>query len=116
MSVLEAQRRVAKTAFFSTARLGETITYNGVEIVALVYIGASLSRPDWNDAATSIEHANLADIATFSVCDDDVNSPNEGDVIVYGNDEYLVAQIIEHDVAGAHYVLFATKNTKPFGR
>ena len=34
MSVLEAQRRVTKKAFFSLDRLGETITYNGQEIVA----------------------------------------------------------------------------------
>ena len=120
MSVLEAQRRVSKKAFFSLDRLGEPITYNGQEIVALVYIGASMSRPDWNDAATAIEHANLADIATFSVCDDPddggVAEPQEGDVIVYKDIEYQVAQIIEHDVAGAHYVVFAVKNTKAFGR
>ena len=116
MSILEAQRRVTKKAFFSLDRLGETITYNGNEIVALVYIGASLSRPDWNDAATSVEHASLADIATFSVCDEDVVAPEEGDTIVYNGTQYTVAQIIEHDVAGCHFVVFAVKDTKAFGR
>lgn len=120
MSVLEAQRRICKKAFFSTDRLGEPVTYNGKEIVALVYTGASLSRTDWNDAATSVENANLADLAVFSVCDDTedggVPEPQEGDKIVYEGNTYLVAQIIKHDVAGAHYVVTATRNTKAFGR
>lgn len=116
MGMLEAQRRIAKNTFFNTDRLGETITYNGVEIVALVYIGASISRTDWNDAATSIEHSSLADLAVFSVCDEDVIEPCEGDEIIYKGTAYTVAQIILHDVAGAHFVVTASKENKAFGR
>lgn len=120
MSVLEAQRRVSRKAFFSLARSGETITYNGQEIIAIVEIGASQTRPDWNDAATSIEHADLADIAYFSVCDDPDNGgiaePQEGDTIVYNGTEYSAAQIIMHDVPASLYLVFAVKNTRAFGR
>ncbi len=120
MSVLDAQRRVCQKALFSLDRIGEPIVYNGQEIIALVEIGASLSRPDWNDAATSIEHASLADIAYFSVLDDVENGgvpePQEGDTIVYNETEYSVAQIIQHDIAASLYLVFAVKNTKAFGR
>lgn len=120
MSVLEAQRRVSKKAFYSLARTGETITYNGQEIVAIVEIGATLSRPDWNVPATSVEHADLTDIAYFSVLDDPddggVRQPEEGDTIVYNGEEYNVAQTVMHDVQAATYVVFAVRNTKAFGR
>ena len=119
MSVLEAQRRASKKAFFSTARLGETITYNGQDIIAIVEIGASLSRPDWNVPATAVEHASLTDIAYFSICDDvadgGIAEPQEGDTIVYNNAEYTVQQLVMHDVTGSLWLVFATKNTKAFG-
>jgi len=119
MSVLEAQRRVSKKAFFSSARLGEPITYNGQEVIAIVEIGATLSRPDWNVPATAVEHASLTDIAYFSICDDEndggIAEPQEGDVIVYNDTEYSVAQLVMHDVAGSLWLVFATKNTKAFG-
>ena len=119
MSVLEAQRRASKKAFFSTARLGETITYNGQEVIAIVEIGATLSRPDWNVPATAVEHASLSDIAYFSICDDvadgGIAEPQEGDTIVYNNAEYTVQQLVMHDVTGSLWLVFATKNTKAFG-
>lgn len=116
MGMMDAQRRISKNVYFSTKRLGEDIEYNGCAIIGLVYIGASASRTDWNDAATTVENANLADLATFSVCDEDVELPQEGDIIKYKDDEYEVVQIVEHDVAGAHWVLFATKGERAFGR
>lgn len=119
MSVLEAQRRTSKKAFFSLARLGETITYNGQEVIAIVEIGASMSRPDWNVPATQVEHASLTDIAYFSVCDDiedgGIPEPQEGDTIVYNGTEYNVAQLVMHDVTGSLWLVFAVKNTKAFG-
>lgn len=116
MSVLEAQRKASKKAFYSTARLGEEITYNGQNIIAIVEIGATLSRPDWNVPATAVEHASLTDIAYFSVCDDELeHEPQEGDTIVYNDAEYTVQQLVMHDKAGSTYVVFAVKNTKAFG-
>ena len=119
MSVLEAQRRTSKRAFFSLARLGELITYNGQEKIAIVEIGASMSRPDWNVPATQVEHASLTDIAYFSVCDDPndggITEPQEGDTIVYNGTEYNVAQLVMHDVTGCLWLVFAVKNTKAFG-
>lgn len=122
VTMLEAQRRVSRKAFFSLDRLGETIEYNGKQIVALAYPGATLSRTDWNDAATSIENANLADLAVFGICDDPTDEngidkpPTEGDEIVYNGETYYASQQIEHDVAGSHYVVFATKNHRAWGR
>lgn len=119
MSVLEAQRRASKKAFFSLARLGEPITYNGREVIAIVEVGASLSRPDWNVPATQVEHASLTDIAYFSICDDiedgGITEPQEGDTIVYNGTEYNVAQLVMHDVTGSLWLVFAVKNTKAFG-
>ena len=116
MSVLEAQRRASRKAFFSSARLGEQITYNGQELIAIVEIGASMSRPDWNVPATTVEHASLTDIAYFSICDEDIDhEPQEGDTVEYNGTQYLVAQVVMHDVAGSLWVIFAVKNTKAFG-
>lgn len=119
MSVLTAQRRTSKKAFFSLSRLGELITYNGQEKIAIVEIGASMSRPDWNVPATQVEHASLTDIAYFSVCDDvedgGIPEPQEGDTIIYNGTEYSVAQLVMHDVTGSLWLVFAVKNTKAFG-
>ena len=119
MSVIEAQRRASKKAFFSTARLGEEITYNGQNVIAIVEIGASMSRPDWNVPATQVEHASLTDIAYFSICDDvtdgGIAEPQEGDTIVYNGTEYSVAQLVLHDITGSLWLVFAVKNTKAFG-
>ncbi|EFR42330.1 MAG: hypothetical protein QP733_02015 [Dialister micraerophilus] len=121
MSMLNAQRRISKKVFFSEKRLGEKILYNGVEIVALVYIGSSLTRSDWNDTHTQIEHSRLGDLAVFSICDDvsdknGIKEPIEGDVIIYGDHVYGVSSIIEHDVTGCHWVVLASKEEKAYGR
>ena len=88
-------------------------------MVAIVEIGASMSRPDWNVPATAVEHASLTDIAYFSVCDDvengGIEEPQEGDTIEYNGKQYLVAQLVMHDVSGSLWVVFAVKNTKAFG-
>lgn len=116
MGMLEAHRRISRKAFFSLDRLGEVVKYNGEEIVALVYTGATLARPDWTDTATAIEHAAIADITTVCVCDEDVPDPQEGDSIVYKGETYVVAQIIKHDTAGCHWVLNCSANNKGYGR
>lgn len=120
MSMLDAQRRVSKTAFYSTDRLAERIRYNGKDIVAIVLIGADAQRTDWGDTATNIENAVLADMATFCVCDDpDIgidSSPVEGDIIEYDGVQYEVTQLALHDVAGCQYIVTASKNGLVMGR
>ena len=116
MSMISAQRKVFMTAAFSKDRLGEPIVYNGAEITALVEVGATMARTDWNNAATTIEEARLGDIATFSVMDTDVPEPQEGDIIEYKNDEYSVARVENHDEAGGHYVIDAIKCGRVTGR
>ena len=117
MSMLDAQRRVSKIAFYSTDRLAERIRYNGK---AIVIIGADAQRTDWGDTATNIENAVLADMATFCICDDpDIgidSSPVEGDIIEYDGVQYEVAQLAMHDVAGCQYVITASKNGLVMGR
>ena len=116
MSMIDTQRSIVATSCFSTKRIAETITYEGKEISALVEIGASFARTDWNDAATTTEEARLADAATISVLDTDVPSPQEGDVIVYKSETYFVSRVINHDEAGGNFVLDAMKNGKAYGR
>lgn len=120
MSMLDAQRRVSKIAFYSTDRLAERIRYNGKDIVAIVIIGADAQRTDLGDTATNIENAVLADMATFCICDDpDIgidSSPVEGDIIEYDGVQYEVAQLALHDVAGCQYIVTASKNGLVMGR
>ncbi len=116
MNMISAQRRIFTKAAFSTDRLGEPIVYNGAEITALVEIGATLARTDWNNAATTIEEARLGDNATFSVMDTDVPEPQEGDIIEYAGNEYSVARVENHDQAGGHYVLDTIKCGRVTGR
>lgn len=116
MSMISAQREIVKKSCFSTDRVAETITYNGVEITALVEIGPTLSRTDWNNAATTIEEARLANIAVFSVLDTDVANPTEGDHIVYNNETYNVSRIANYDKAGGHWLVEAMRSGKAFGR
>ena len=119
MGMMDAQRRICRKAFFSDKRLGEHISYNGKDIVALVYVGVSDSRSDWNEAKTVVENASLIDAAYFCVCDEGENgvlTPSEGDAIIYNGARYSVSNIVEHDVAGSHYVLLASKAERAFGR
>ena len=118
MNMIAAQRRVFAKAAFSTDRLGETIIYNGREITALVEVGASLARTDWNISHTTTEEARLGDLAVFSVLDTDFpdEPPQEGDEIIYHNDSYTVSRVDNHDEAGANYVIDAMRNGRAMGR
>lgn len=116
MTMIEAMRRVSKKAFFSKKRLAEDVVYNEKTISALCYIGATLSRTDWNDAATSIEHASLADLSVFIVCDTDVANPEVGDNITYKGITYSVANVMSHDEWGAQWVLSCSTNERAYGR
>nr|DAR24901.1 MAG TPA: ATP-binding sugar transporter [Caudoviricetes sp.] len=116
MSMISAQRKVFTKAAFSKERLGEPIIYEGNEIIALVEVGATLARTDWNNAATTIEEARLGDTATFSIMDTDVPSPQEGDKVVYKGDSYSVARVENHDEAGGHFVVDAIKKGRVMGR
>lgn len=120
MSMIDAQRRVTKQALFSLKRLAELIEYTDSEnvtkqIPALIEIGPEMSRSDWNDAATKVEHGSINDIAEFSVLKDDVPKPKEGDHIVYDGDKWKVAQVYKYDSAGHNYVLICSRNGKGWG-
>ena len=120
MSMLDAQRRVTKKALFSTERLAELIEYtdsNNVTktIPAIVMLSVEMSRSDWNDAATKVEHGSINDIAEFDILRDDVGTPKEGDHIKYMGETWKVAQVYNYDSAGDNYVVICSKNGKGWG-
>lgn len=119
MTMLDAQRRIVKTALFSVKRLGETAIYENKagqkEIVVLAEIGPEMSRSDWNDAATKVEHASLNDVAEFSILRSDILKPIEGDTIIYNNEKWNVTQNYRFDSAGDCYVLICTKRGAAYG-
>lgn len=119
MSMMDAQRRITKKALFSVKRLGETVIYENrdgqKEIVAIVEIGPEMSRSDWNDAATKVEHASVNDIAEISVLRSDIEKPVEGDTITYNGEKWNVTQGYRFDSAGNSYVLICTKRGTVYG-
>ncbi len=116
MTMIETQAAIVKAACFSTERVAETITYNGVEIPAIVEKGVEMARSDWNDAKTAVEGAAIADQALFSVLLTDVPDYQEGDEIISDGEKYIVSQRINLDKAGGNEVLLAVKNAKQLGR
>lgn len=120
MNMLNAQRRITRKALFSTRRLAEEIEYtdktNETKIIpAIVTLGPEMSRSDWNDAATKIEHGSINDIAEFNVLAEDVGKPNEGDHIKYMGETWKVAQVYNYDSQGDNYVVICSKNGKGWG-
>lgn len=115
MSMLDAQRRITKQALFCVKRLGEIILYTGMdnvqkEIIAIPQVGPEMSRSDWNDAATKVEHANLNDVAEFTILASDVPNPQEGDEIIYRNERWSVTQLYLYDNMGDAHVVICMKN------
>ena len=119
MSMLDAQRRIAKQALFSVKRLGEQIEYtneNGTHtIIAIIEIGTEQSRSDWNDSHTRIENSSMNDFANISVLRSDVPNPKEGDHITYNGEVWNVSQILLYDSAGDNYTLICSRRNKVYG-
>ena len=88
--------------------MGETVTYNGMEIKAIPEIGATL------DKNTGIEAAALADLAIFTISANDVPNPAPGNTIIYNNETYKVRRIQLVDSAGGLYVLEAVANSRGY--
>lgn len=120
MTMLDAQRRITKKALFSVKRLGEKILYTGAdnlkrEIVAIAQVGPEMSRSDWNDAATKVEHASLNDIAEFTILASDVPFPEEGDEIIYRGQRWSVSQLYLYDSQADTNVVICMKNGRAYG-
>lgn len=116
MGMIDKQREITRKAFFSDTRLGEHILYNDVDIIAIVELGVTLSRGDWNEAATQIEHASITDNALFTIRADDLESePDEGDTIIYGEKKYSVTQQILFDTGANAYVVSAMAKGRAYG-
>ena len=115
MTMLDAQRRITQKALFSVKRLGEEIEYTDSKnvtktIVAIIMLGTEMSRSDWNDSATQVEHGSINDIAEFNILRADVPKPNEGDHIKYMGETWKVVQVYNYDSAGDNYVLICSNN------
>lgn len=115
MSMLDAQRRITKQALFCAKRLGEPILYTGIddvqkEIIAIPQLGSEMSRSDWNDSATKVEHATLNDLAEFTILASDVPHPQEGDEIIYRGERWSVTQLYLYDSMGDANVVICMKN------
>lgn len=120
MTMLDAQRRISKTALFSVKRLGEKALYTGEdgvqkEIVLIAQIGPEMSRGDWNDAATRVEYSKINDIAEFTILRSDVAEVKEGDEIIYDGTRWLVTQLYLQDSAANANVVICMKNGRAFG-
>ena len=76
-----AEQMITDSAiFFNLAEHGEAITYNGVEIPAVVEPGVSLTR---GNAFETMEGTSSSGVAWIRM--DDVESPATGDSVVLGN-------------------------------
>lgn len=116
MGMIEKQREITRRAFFSDQRLGEHILYNDKDIIAIPEIGVSLSRGDWNEAATQIEHASILDNAVFTIRADDLDEkPVEGDTIIYNEEKYSVIQHVLFDSCANAYVVSCMRNGRAYG-
>lgn len=120
MSMLDACRRIYEKSLFSVKRLGETVIYIDSddvehEIIAIAQVGAEMSRGDWNDAATKVEHTALTDIAEFTILAKDIPHPQEGDNILYRGERWSVTQLYLYDSNGDANVVICMKNGRAFG-
>lgn len=85
-------KEVIQNATFDTALFAENITYNGVEMPAIVEIGENevQKSPAFNrHAGTVVVSGN----GFFTVSTNAVPKPKRGDVIVYNSKKYFVAGI-----------------------
>lgn len=106
-------KKIIQNAVFNDNVLAETITYNGVEILAIVEIGE-------NEAQQSpgfMRHYKAVVVqgnGYFTVSVDDVPEPKRGDLIVYDGKKYYVAGIELHDSAGGQFTLKVTADSKGY--
>ena len=76
-----AEQMIADSAiFFNLAEHGETITYNGVSIPAVVEPGVSMTRGNAFETMDGTSSSGVAWIRTS-----DVESPVTGDSVILGN-------------------------------
>ena len=77
---LAEQMRADSAIFFNLAEHGESITYNGAEIPAVVEPGVSMTRGNSFETMDGVSSSGIAWIRM-----DDVESPSTGDSVILGN-------------------------------
>jgi len=90
--------------------LGEEISYNGITILAVPEIGATL------DTNVGLSLADMADTALFTISEKDVPSPTPGDQIIYKNKMYEVQRTQLRDSLGGLYLVECLSKSRLSGR
>ena len=101
-------KQVIQNATFDTALLAETISYNGVEISAIVENGENelqKSPGGFNRCSNTVV---VSGSGYFTVKIEDVPNPKRGDVIVYDSKKYYVAGIELIDSLGGSVTVKVT--------
>lgn len=109
-----------RRVLFDPERYGEEVEYTDKNnetktIRAIPILGPEMSRSDWNDAATKVEHGSINDIAEFCIDRNDIEKPREGDHIKYMGETWKVTQVYNYDSISDSYVVICSKNGKGWG-
>ncbi|WP_405379571.1 hypothetical protein [Phascolarctobacterium sp.] len=99
-------KQVIRRALFNEKLFGETITYNGKEIMAICQVGESevQTSPSFLRMGNSLM---VSSDARFTVSTEDAPNPKQGDVILYNGETYHVSGITLHDSVGGNVTVKA---------
>lgn len=101
-------KKIIQNATFDDKIFAEKISYNGMEISAIVEVGENelqKSRGGFNRLGNTVV---VSGSGYFTVNPDDVPNPKRGDIIVYDNKKYYVAGIELIDSLGGSVTVKVT--------
>lgn len=101
-------KKIIQNATFDDGIFAEKISYNGMEISAIVEVGENelqKSRGGFNCLSNTVV---VSGSGYFTVKNDDVPNPKRGDIIVYDNKKYYVAGIELIDSLGGSVTVKVT--------
>lgn len=101
-------KKIIQNATFDDGIFAEKISYNGMEISAIVEVGENelqKSRGGFNSLSNTVV---VSGSGCFTVKTDDIPNPKRGDIIVYDNKKYYVAGIELIDSLGGSVTVKVT--------
>lgn len=101
-------KKIIQNAIFDDGIFAEKISYNGMEISAIVEVGENelqKSRGGFNRLSNTVV---VSGSGCFTVKTDDIPNPKRGDIIVYDNKKYYVAGIELIDSLGGSVTVKVT--------
>lgn len=106
-------KKLMQEVSFDETLFAEKITYNGVEMAALIRIGESEQQnsPGFMRKYKSVV---VQGEGTITVNADVVPNPQRGDLIVYEGKKYYVAGIADIDSPGGQINLKVTSNARGY--